>query len=201
MNKRKLYIFLLLIASFFFTKQNVLAADINLTIRDSDSIVFSGIVPFPSNITSLNDGNGAPHEVNPNSVLSILASADESSAYFSISNLQYFDSFNSLYVKCITDTNGEKLERVAVGDVFEAKLTEDPVPLAALNRQRLVEVRREVHGLVAVGVVADPRVHVGADERMSTAAQLDVLLTRLHLQVDRHENPSSPLLYKHRDKN
>lgn len=102
---------LLLIAILvFFVKQNTFAAEVNLTIRDADSIVFSGTITFPSSTSSLNDSNGTPHEVNPSSVLAILASVDETNTDFSISNLQYFDSFNSLYLKCITDINGEKCD-------------------------------------------------------------------------------------------
>lgn len=111
---------LLIVTLVFLIKQNVFAADVNLTIRDVDSIVFSGTIPFPSSIISLNDSSGMPHEVNSSSVLAVLASADETSENFSISNLQYFDSFNSLYLKCITDTTGEKCDdwQYVVNDTY-----------------------------------------------------------------------------------
>jgi hypothetical protein len=83
--------------------------DINLMIRDSSSILFSGIVPLNTSQTvSLSDSSGSPREINSKSVLSLLNDADILSSQFSISNLQYYDSFGSLYLKCITPENAEE---------------------------------------------------------------------------------------------
>src|SRR3989344_1058618 len=86
------------------------AADVNLTVRDGGMVVFSGTVPLPTSIISLNDSNNAPHAIDASSVLAAVASADATSSDFSISNLTYFSSFNSLYLKCITSASGEKCD-------------------------------------------------------------------------------------------
>ncbi len=102
---------IILLGVFFLASGSLaLAADVNLTIRDRANIVFSGTVSLPTSITSLNDIDTTPHAVDPSSVLATVGSADETSGNFNISNLTYFSSFNSLYLKCITYSSGEKCD-------------------------------------------------------------------------------------------
>lgn len=84
----------------------------NLTIRDGDKILFSGTVPLPDvGMVDLNDNTETPRSINTRSVLSVLKDADIASADFTISNLEYYTSFGSLYLKCITGiTTGEKCD-------------------------------------------------------------------------------------------
>jgi len=101
----------LLVITILFTGSSVFAVDINLTIRDNDTIIFSETVPLQvaGNI-NLNDIEGNPHSINAQSVLSVLNDADILSTNFNISNLTYYDSFGSLYLKCITDSIGEQCD-------------------------------------------------------------------------------------------
>jgi hypothetical protein len=98
--------------------------DINLMIRSGSSIIFSGIIPLnTSPLISLNDSNGIPREINGKSVLSLLSDTDISSSLFSISNLEYYDSFGSLYLKCITSESvGEKCDnwQYTVNDTYSS---------------------------------------------------------------------------------
>ncbi len=89
----------------------VFAADVNLTIRDGNTIVFSGAVPLQStgNI-SLNDSEGNPHSIDSKSVLSLLNDVDQIDPTWSISNLQYFSSFGSFYLKCLADSFGNECD-------------------------------------------------------------------------------------------
>lgn len=76
---------------------------VNLFIRQSDEIVFSGEVNLPQDGTlEINDGDGLPHIVNSRSVLGILHTLDQSNDSFNISKLQYYESFSSFYIKCVT---------------------------------------------------------------------------------------------------
>ena len=94
-------------------------ANVNLTIRDGGTIVFSGSVPLqPSGTTNLNDSNGTTHTLDADSVLSVINDADQLSSDFNISNLIYYDSYNSFYLKCITDSIGNQCDnwQYAVND-------------------------------------------------------------------------------------
>lgn len=84
----------------------------NVVIRDGANIVWQGTVPLPdAGNVDLHDKSGSPHSVNARSVLSILANADTLSADFNISNLEYFSSFGSLYMKCMESAlGGEKCD-------------------------------------------------------------------------------------------
>src|SRR3989338_9903940 len=76
-------------------------------IRNGDSILWQGSVPLPDNGTiEINDINGIPHSVSARSVLAILKTIDETNDSFSISNLQFYDSFSSFYIKCILPAGG-----------------------------------------------------------------------------------------------
>ncbi|MFA6324850.1 MAG: prenyltransferase/squalene oxidase repeat-containing protein [Candidatus Paceibacterota bacterium] len=71
--------------------------NVNLTIRDGDSIIFNSPIELePDGMTEING-----HSLNSNSVLAILNKADISSDNFEITDLQYYDSMNSFYLKCI----------------------------------------------------------------------------------------------------
>lgn len=101
----KIFVFILL---FGLSNTALAEGEINLSIRSGDNIVFEGSIPFPEEgIATLNDENGIPHEVNARSVLYLISIADSLSENFDITTLTYFDSFNSLYLKCITHTNLE----------------------------------------------------------------------------------------------
>ncbi len=72
-------------------------------IRSGDTIIFNGAAPLPEAGTiALVDNGGTSHDINTRSVLGVLASLDAQSDAFSISNLTYYPSFGSLYLKCIT---------------------------------------------------------------------------------------------------
>lgn len=86
--------------------------NVNFTIRDGANIVWQGSVPLPdAGSVDLNDKDGNPHSINSRSVLYVLTQADELSSDFNISDLEYYSSFGSLYMKCMTSTvGGEKCD-------------------------------------------------------------------------------------------
>lgn len=113
MKKNNLTLFWVLVVGLFLASFTYVKAegDISLTIRSGENIVFMGSIPLPGEGTvSINDEDGNPHEVNTRSVLSILTDADTASTDFEISNLTYFSSFGSLYLKCITHSHGEECD-------------------------------------------------------------------------------------------
>ena len=84
---------------------NPTAVTVNETvlIRNGDTIIYQGIIPLPTAGTvSITDNAGNAHLVNADSVLGILYSISQTNTEFSLSNLQYYISFNSLYLKCLT---------------------------------------------------------------------------------------------------
>ncbi len=79
-------------------------------IRNGDSVLYNGSVSLPSAGTvSINDSNNTAHTINARSVLAVLKNIDDNSGDFSISNLQYFSSFGSFYLKCILPNGGTDL--------------------------------------------------------------------------------------------
>jgi hypothetical protein len=93
--------------------------EVNFIIRDEGAVLWQGAVTLPeAGEVEINDSNSTPHTINARSVLALLHTADEANDSFSISNLVFFDSFNSFYVKCITGSSGEKCDnwQYAVGD-------------------------------------------------------------------------------------
>ncbi len=87
------------------------SADINLNIRDGSNIVFSGLVPMPgAGSVDISDSGGTNHSVNAQSVLSLVHSADIADGAWSLSDLTFYDSFGSFYVKCIDYSGGEKCD-------------------------------------------------------------------------------------------
>ncbi len=76
-------------------------------IRINDTVLFNGSVDLPASGTvSIIDSNSVAHDVNSQSVLAVLKSIDDANDSFAISNLTYYDSFGSFYLKCITPTSG-----------------------------------------------------------------------------------------------
>ena len=111
----KKYFIILSVAFFSFASFTSIveaqSADISLNIRDGSNIVFSGLVsnPAPGNV-DINDSNGVSHGVNAESVLSLVYAADLADDTWSISDLTFYDSFGSFYVKCIDYGGGEKCD-------------------------------------------------------------------------------------------
>lgn len=79
-----------------------LPAVVNMHVRYQDAFLFNDSVTVPSD-TYLSDSNGATHfmAVAPN-VLIALKEAADSSRNFAITKLDYYDSFGSFYLDCIT---------------------------------------------------------------------------------------------------
>ncbi len=101
----------LILVLFFIGTSGTAYADVSITIRNGETEIFSGSVPFPAEGTAeLADNGGTARSVNARSVLSAINDADASSEDFSISNLEYFSSFGSLYLKCIESQTGENCD-------------------------------------------------------------------------------------------
>ena len=99
---------ILFIATFGIAKAST---DINLTIRDGNTIVFSGTVPLQiAGTVNINDSLSNPHSIDADSVLSVLNDADISSSNFNISDLEYYNSMGSFYLKCINDSSGNECD-------------------------------------------------------------------------------------------
>ena len=110
-NAKRFFLVLFFVSMYFTVSVNLALADVSLTIRDGSTKIFENSVPLPpSGTIDIPDNTGEPHTVNAQSVLSLLNSADISSDSFSISNLEYYPSFGSLYLKCITGGTGEKCD-------------------------------------------------------------------------------------------
>ncbi|HBA45909.1 hypothetical protein A2W67_02950 [Candidatus Nomurabacteria bacterium RIFCSPLOWO2_02_40_28] len=94
---------------------------VTFIIRNGDTVLYNGSVALPASGTvSITDSNSVAHNVNTRSVLAILKNIDDASSDFSISNLQYFNSFNSFYLKCILPNGSSELcdnWQYAVGSV------------------------------------------------------------------------------------
>ena len=111
-NIKKILQTLFVLALFLMGTGNVVYADIGLTIRDGNTKIFEGAVLLQATGTvDLNDNTGTSHSIDAQSVLSLINDADILSVDFSISDLEYYSSFGSLYLKCITGTiTGEKCD-------------------------------------------------------------------------------------------
>lgn len=82
------------------------AAAVSFSIRSGNTLAVQNStveIPLTGSVT-VTDSDGVQHMASNQSVLALLTLLDESSGAFFVSNLQYFSSFNSLYVKCITVT-------------------------------------------------------------------------------------------------
>lgn len=74
-----------------------------LTVRSGATILWSGTVDLPGGTVALTPtAGGDSHSVPANSVTGVLAAADAAQTAFDITDLQYFSSFGSFYVNCIS---------------------------------------------------------------------------------------------------
>lgn len=79
-------------------------------IRNGDTVIYSGQVSLPTAGTiSVNDNTGVSHDISTDSVLGLVYAVSQSSGSFSLSDLAYYSSLNSVYLKCITPTGGSVL--------------------------------------------------------------------------------------------
>lgn len=117
MKIKNLYKIILFISIIFIGSSNTAkAADVNITIRSGNTIFFSGPVTLrESGNIELNS-----HPLNSNSVLSVINDADISSEDFTISDIQYYDSYGSFYLKCINSSVGNDCDnwQYTVDDVY-----------------------------------------------------------------------------------
>ena len=80
-------------------------------IRNGDTIIYQGTVSLPTaGSITITDATGAIHSVNSDSVLGILYTLDQTSDSFSLSNLQYYNSMNAFYLKCLTGNGNESCD-------------------------------------------------------------------------------------------
>lgn len=101
-NLIKAFVFGAVFTALFFTADSVSAATVQFHLRHQNTVFFEGEAELPvAGFTTLTDSDGVGHDINAKSVLNVLSSVDSASNDFSISNLQYFSSFSSFYVKCI----------------------------------------------------------------------------------------------------
>lgn len=83
---------------------SVQAADVSVSLRYQDTVVLDAVsfeLPSEGTIT-ITDTQGMDRSVNAQSVLGVLAALDSADASFTLSKIQYFASFNSLYFQCTT---------------------------------------------------------------------------------------------------
>ena len=94
---------------------------VTFIIRNGDTVLYNGSVALPASGTvSIIDSDNVAHNVSTRSVLAILKNIDDGSSNFAISNLQYYSSFSSFYIKCILPNAGSELcdnWQYAVGSV------------------------------------------------------------------------------------
>ncbi len=96
--KKSVIIAIVLLTSFFGVSRFSFAESlVNITIRNGDSIIYTGSVPLRAAGTIQLNG----HNLDADSVLSVLNDADTASESFSITDLQYYNSLGSFYLKCI----------------------------------------------------------------------------------------------------
>lgn len=109
-NMKTKYSILLFALSLIFFADVAQAADVSFSIRAKDVLVIQDVaVEFPlAGTTTITTTDGVQKQVSSQSVLALLVSLDERSDAFSISNLQYFPSFDSFYIKCIFITSNSQ---------------------------------------------------------------------------------------------
>ncbi len=83
---------------------------VTVFIRNGDTLIHSATIdlPAPGTMQVLDSAN-VSHDINTQSVLGVIKVIDDTNDAFQISNLQYYDSFGSFYLKCITSTAGSEL--------------------------------------------------------------------------------------------
>ena len=80
---------------------------VTVTVRDGATIAYSGTATLPDAgaspvFVTPNSGTTSPVAIPARSVLSVLESVDAAQDSFTISDLQYFSSFNSFLINCVT---------------------------------------------------------------------------------------------------
>lgn len=83
------------------------AADVSVSLRYQDTLLLDEVsfeLPSPGTLT-VTDTKGEDRSLNAQSVLGILAAIDSTDTSFEISKIQYFASYSSLYLQCITGTS------------------------------------------------------------------------------------------------
>ncbi len=72
-------------------------------IRNGNTVIYQGTIALPSSGTiDITDDASVVHQVNSQSVLGVLYALDQTTTDFELSDLQYFNSFGSFYLKCLT---------------------------------------------------------------------------------------------------
>ncbi|MDO8470782.1 MAG: terpene cyclase/mutase family protein [bacterium] len=103
MNTKNSILYTALVAGAFFLPLSASAADVTISVRYQDTLLYTGSVLLPgAGTVVLSDVDGVPHTINAQSVLAVLSQVDAANPSFAISQLQYFPSFGSLYLRCIT---------------------------------------------------------------------------------------------------
>ena len=82
----------------------------SITIRNGENIIYDGLIDLPAEgLINVPDLTGVNHQIPARSVLALLYNLDQQTDNFSLSNLDYSSSFDSLYLKCLTIDGGETL--------------------------------------------------------------------------------------------
>ena len=103
-----LLLMLFTLVSFVRADDTISTSTETLLIRNGDTTIYQGIVDLPpAGVVDIADNTGTTHSVDADSVLGLLYSIDQASDAFSISDLQYYSSFGSFYLKCITPKDEE----------------------------------------------------------------------------------------------
>jgi hypothetical protein len=78
-------------------------------IRNAGTVIYSGSVPLPpAGTVSIPDSSGSTHDVSADSVLALIYTIAQSSGKYTLSDLEYYSSFNAFYVKCVTPSGGSE---------------------------------------------------------------------------------------------
>jgi hypothetical protein len=79
-------------------------------IRSGETLLYSGSVSIPEeSTTEITDSTGTIHSVSSRSVLALLVSLDNAHDEFAVTNLAYYSSFSSFYLKCLTPSGASEL--------------------------------------------------------------------------------------------
>ncbi len=76
---------------------------VNLNLRYQNSLIFSNQVVLPTS-TLITDSAGGEHFTTSSSVLAALIAADATSTDFAVTDLQYYENYQSFYLNCLEIT-------------------------------------------------------------------------------------------------
>lgn len=80
---------------------------VTVFIRAEDNLLYSGTAELPDGDTIMvPDSVGTPHAISAQSVLALLFTLDQSQDAFEVTDLEYYPSFSSLYLKCLAPSGG-----------------------------------------------------------------------------------------------